>query len=223
MKPSLSFLAAASVASLLACTSNVSLGGAGANLKAGDPCDVSACGPSDATALACLDGTNVAAQKCVAKGDGTCGFVANTCTIVGSDATALAGIRDGNGFTPEPPAGSACRLGQASYVLDLAGKKIAYTVCKAGATANDPYVTSSGSVNVTDAQIATVRAAFEGLTRPTPGLCAADLGSSHVEVRLPSKTHAYTDGRLQCEKQPVVYADHVSEAIAALATAAGSP
>jgi hypothetical protein len=76
---------------------------------------------------------------------------------------------------------------------------------------------------VTDAQIATIRAAFEGLTRPTPGFCAADLGSSHIEVRRPSQTTSYTDGRLQCEKQPVIYADHVSEAISALATAAGSP
>jgi hypothetical protein len=153
--------------------------------------------PRQEDARVCLTGT-YGRDVCV-RNAGKCGWDFSPCpAVVPADAQVLSAINAGGGFVPAPPAGSACGLGEESYILTLATKTLAFYTCNAPA-GGVPYAKQSGSTVLADADVANVKAAFNALAQPNPAdACAADFQELRVEIQNPAKTQVYFDSRSVC-------------------------
>jgi hypothetical protein len=127
-----------------------------------------------------------------------------------ADAQKLVADSPGGGFTPMPPAGSACSYGAQKYTVDLATKAFAFERCTAGATATDPLVLAKGGRTLTSTELATVDAAMKKLTPPKdPKLCGADKGVYTVTVTSPRGDATFYDSFYACNGGGKTYVDNI--------------
>jgi hypothetical protein len=127
-----------------------------------------------------------------------------------ADAQKLVAESPGGGFTPMPPAGSACAYGAQKYTVDLTTKAFAFERCTAGATATDPLVLATGGRTLTSGELATVDAAMKNLTPPKdPKLCGADKGVYTVTVTSPRGDATFYDSFYACNGGGKTYVDNI--------------
>jgi hypothetical protein len=127
-----------------------------------------------------------------------------------SDAQKLVADSPGGGFTPMPPAGSACAYGAQKYAVDLATKAFTYERCTNGATATDPLVLAKGGRTITSVELGTIDAAMKGLTPPKdPKACGADKGVYTVIVTSPRGDATFYDSFYACNGGGKSYVDNI--------------
>jgi hypothetical protein len=152
--------------------------------------------PSDAKQ--CLTGSY--GRDVCARTAGKCGWDFSPYpAVVPADAQALSALNAGGGFVAtNPPAGSECKLGEEGYTLTRATKTLAFYTCKTP-TDGSIYTKNNGSKVLSDADVASVVAAFNALELPDPTAgCAADFPDVQVEVQTPAAKQVYVDSRSIC-------------------------
>lgn len=127
-----------------------------------------------------------------------------------SDAQKLVADSPGGGFTPMPPAGSACAYGAQKYTVDLATKAFAFERCTSGATPTDPLVIAKGGRMLTAAELGTLDTAMKSLTPPKdPKACGADKGVYTVTVTSPRGDATFYDSFYACTGGGKTYVDNI--------------
>ncbi len=146
-----------------------------------------------------------------ADGGGPVGTDAGTTDpIWPTDAQKLVADSPGGGFTPMPPAGSACTYGAQKYTVEIATKAFTFQRCTAGATATDPLVLATGGRTLTAAELATVDTAMKHLTPPKdPTACGADKGVYTVAVTSPRGEATFYDSFYVCTGGGKTYVDNI--------------
>lgn len=174
------------------------------------------------------DGQAIMHPMCV--GSWTCG--ANQCgykcgavqppvfPVWPSDATKLVSKGSGGGFTPPPPAGSQCGLGQFTFTLDVASKSLAWETCKL-VNWQTPLTKQSGQKTLSAAQMAKVVAAMDDVTVTTRDNCGADKPMLGISVTSASGgTKTYKDSFYACQGNGT-YVDGIDALNAVLDDVAG--
>ena len=127
-----------------------------------------------------------------------------------ADAQKLVADSPGGGFTPMPPAGSACAYGAQKYSVDIATKAFTFERCTPGANNTDPLVLVKGGRTLTAGEYATVDAAMKKLTPPkNPALCGADKGVYTVTVTSPRGDATFYDSFYACNGGGKTYVDNI--------------
>jgi hypothetical protein len=157
------------------------------------------------------DGGTVGDAGPHADGGGPIGTDAGTFDpIWPSDAQKLVADSPGGGFTPMPPAGSACAYGAQKYAVQIATKAFTFQRCTEGATPTDPLVLATGSRTLTAAELATVDAAMKALTPPKDAkACGADKGVYTVAVTSPRGEATFYDSFYACSGGGKTYVDNI--------------
>lgn len=178
-------------------------------------CTEAACGPRPgAPALACLDGSS--SDFSCGSAAGECGWQQKACPeTIPADATTLAAISPGGGFVPKPPDGSACKMSQQSYILNLSTSIMSWEQCEI--PPNDaPYVLRKGDRTLTTEQVQGIRSAILGLKVPQqPTKCATDGAPQRIEITSTQKGVATYYDASECGN-PAPLADNVSQVFVAM-------